>query len=51
MQAELHGVLAGVTAARHEQQEEQRKIAQLKHQHEDTLQVCILNFSQPSAFM
>ncbi|KAL0018930.1 hypothetical protein WJX79_001773 [Trebouxia sp. C0005] len=38
MQAELHSTLAGVTAARHEQQEEQRKIAQLKHQHEDTLQ-------------
>lgn len=39
MQAELQGVLTGVTAARHEQQEEQRKIAQLKHQHEDALQV------------
>ena len=39
MQAELHGMLAGVTAARHEQQEEQRKVAQLKHQHEDALQV------------
>ncbi len=49
MQAELHGVLAGVTAARHEQQEEQRKIAQLKHQHEDTLQVPLLDFSHPSA--
>ncbi|DBB07098.1 TPA: hypothetical protein ACH3X1_011679 [Trebouxia sp. C0004] len=38
MQAELHSVLAGVMAARHEQQEEQRNVAQLKHQHEDTLQ-------------
>lgn len=43
MQAELHSTLAGVTAARHEQQEEQRKIAQLKHQHEDTLQVHLLS--------
>ena len=51
MQTELHSVLAGVTAARHEQQEEQRKIAQLKHQHEDTLQVPLLQFCQTSASM
>ncbi len=44
MQAELHSVLTGVRAARHEQQEEHWKIAQLKHQHEDTLQVPLLNF-------
>ncbi len=49
VQAELHGVLAGVTAARHEQQEEQRKIAHLKHQHEDTLQVPLLHFPSCSA--
>ena len=50
MQAELHSVLAGVTAARHEQQEEQRKIAQLKHQHEDTLQVPLLHISPTLCF-
>jgi len=51
LQAELHSVLAGVTAVRHEQQEEQRKIAQLKHQHEDTLQVPLLHFCQTSPSM
>ena len=43
-------MLAGVTAARHEQQEEQRKIAQLKHQHEYTLQVPLLYVSLTFCF-
>ena len=41
MRAELTGLLAGVTAARHEQQQEQRKIAQLQHQHEDAVLVSV----------
>ena len=40
-QAELQGLLAGVTAARHEQQLEQRQLARLQHQHEDLLQVSL----------
>ena len=50
MQEELHSVLAGVTAARHEQQEEQRKISQLKHQHDDILQVPHLHSSPTFCF-
>ena len=39
LQAELHSLLAGVTAARHEQQQQQRLLAQLHHQHEDFTRV------------
>ena len=44
MQTELESLLAGVAAARHEQQRERRQITQLKHESEDTLQVvcCLL---------
>ena len=42
LQAELHSLLAGVTATRHEQQQQQRLIAQLRHQHEDSMQVATL---------
>ena len=38
MQAELDGLLAGVAAARHEQQRERRQLTQLKNGHEDALQ-------------
>ena len=38
MQAELESLIAGVAAARHEQQRERRHISQLKHECEDTLQ-------------
>ena len=43
LQADLQGLLAGVTAARHEQQLEQRQLARLQHQHEDLLQVSPCN--------
>lgn len=39
LQAELHSLLAGVTAARHEQQQQERLLAQLHHRHQDTMQV------------
>ena len=39
LQTELHSLLAGVTAARHEQQQQQHLLAQLHHQHEDSMQV------------
>ncbi len=43
MQAELHSLLAGVMAARHEQQQEQRRLAQLQHQHEDAVIVSLIS--------
>ena len=39
LQAELHSLLAGVTAVRHEQQQQERLLALLDHQHQDSLQV------------
>ena len=50
LQAELQSLLAGVTAARHEQQQQERLLAHLHHRHQDSMQVlssCLFANYQP----
>ena len=48
LQAELQSLLAGVTAARHEQQQQRRQLAQLHNQCQDAMQVCLAEVSHTS---